>query len=90
MQAVTQGLEAAINSYVSNALSLAAEPNSDLGINNTYLDFLALTSPYEILEGIETLADHYLNKVLAVNTRLMTIEVSLLLLLLLLLFSYWC
>ncbi len=76
MQAMTQGLEAAINTYAQNALALAAEPVSALGINNTYLDLIALCGPYEILEGIETLANHLVSKAEAVNTRLMTIEVS--------------
>jgi len=76
MQAMTQGLEAAINTYAQNALSLAAEPVSALGINNTYLDLIALCGPYEILEGIETLANHLVSKAEAVSTRLMTIEVS--------------
>ena len=63
MQAMNQGLEAAINNYASNALSLAAEPASRLGINNTYLDFIALTSPYDVLDGITRLADYSIGKV---------------------------
>ncbi len=76
MQAMTQGLEAAINTYAQNALALAAEPVSALGINNTYLDLIARCGPYEVLEGIKTLATHLIGKAEAVNTRLMTIEVS--------------
>ena len=76
MQVMTQGLEAAINTYAQNALALAAEPVSALGINNTYLDLIARCGPYEVLEGIETLATHLMGKAEAVNTRLMTIEVS--------------
>ncbi len=76
VQAMTQGLEAAINTYAQNALALAAEPVSALGINNTHLDLIALCGPYDILEGIETLANHLVSKAEAVNTRLMTIEAS--------------
>ena len=72
---MTQGLEAAINTYAQNALALANEPTSALSINNTYLLFLALTSPYDVLEGIDTLAQYSIGRTEAVYTRLMTIEV---------------
>lgn len=72
---MNQGLEAAINTYAQNALALANVPTADLSINNTYLLFLALTSPYDVLEGIETLAQYSIGRTEAVYTQLMTIEV---------------
>ncbi|DBA94392.1 TPA: hypothetical protein ACH3X1_001997 [Trebouxia sp. C0004] len=88
--AMTQGLEAAINTYAQNALALAAEPLSALGINNTYLQLIARCGPYEIREGIETLANHLVGKAEAVNTQLMTIEVVVLIVLLVLVpLYYW-
>ena len=76
LQAVNQGLEAAINNYASAALALAAQPASDFSINNSYVLFIANEASTDIYEGIDTLANHMIAQVLAVNSRLETIEVS--------------
>ena len=76
LQAMNQGLAAAINSYASTALSLAVASPSDVSINNTYVTFIALLSPAEIQEGIEILADYLMAGVENVNNRMMLTEVG--------------
>lgn len=76
LQAVNQGLQAAINNYASDALALAAQPASELSINNSYVLFISSEASTDIYEGIDTLANHMIAQVSAVNSRLETIEVS--------------
>ena len=80
LQATNQGLEAAINVYASQALSLSAISEADFSINNTYVLFIVETSSTDIYEGINTLAKYTIAQAEAVNTRLMTIQVSIVLL----------
>lgn len=80
LQATNQGLEAAINTYASQALSLSAISEADFSINNTYVLFIVETSSTDIYEGITTLAKYSIAQAKAVNTRLMTIQVSIVLL----------
>lgn len=75
LQAVNQGLEAAINNFASAALALATQPASDFSINNSYVLFIASEASTDIYEGIDTLAKHMIAKVLAVNLRVEAIEV---------------
>lgn len=77
VQSVNQGLQAAINTYVSAALALAAQPVSGFSINNSYVLFIATESSTDIFEGIDTLADHMASQVKAQISRLQTIEVYL-------------
>lgn len=76
-QVLNQGLQAAINNYASAALALAAQPDSALSINNSYVLFIASQGATEIYEGIDTLAQYMIAQVAAINSRVETIEVSL-------------
>ena len=77
LQAVNQGLEAAINNYASAALALAEQPVSDVSINNSYVLFISAEASTDIYEGIDTLANHMIAQVSAINSRVETIEVRL-------------
>ena len=77
LQAVNQGLEAAINNYASAALALASQPASDFSINNSYVLFITSEASTDIYEGIDTLANHMVAQVSAVTSRVETIEVRL-------------
>ncbi len=78
LQATNQGLEALLNTYASSALALAALPVADISINNSNVLFIAVASSTDVYEGIDTLANHALDKVLATNTSLVSVQVSLL------------
>lgn len=75
MQSVNQGLQAAINTYASAALALAAQPVSGYNVNNSYALFIFSESTTDIYEGIDTLANHLASKVKAQISQLQTIEV---------------
>ena len=77
MQSVNQGLQAAINTYASAALALAAQPVSGFSINNSYVLFISSESSTDIYEGIDTLANHMASVVRSQISRLQTIEVYL-------------
>ena len=77
LQATNQGLEALINTYASSALALAALPVADISINNSNVLFIAVTSSTDVYEGVDTLSNHALDKVLATNTSLVTVQVGL-------------
>ena len=77
LQATNQGLEALLNTYASSALALAALPAADISINNSNVLFIAVASSTDVYEGIDTLATHALDKVVATNTSLVTVQVGL-------------
>ena len=72
---MNQGLQAAINTYASAALALAAQPVSAFSINNSYVLFISIQSTTEIYEGIDTLAHYMIAQVTAINSRVKTVEV---------------
>lgn len=74
---MNQGLEAAISNYASAALALAEQPVSDFSINNSYVQFIAAEASTDIYEGIDTLANHMIARVLATTSHLATVEVRL-------------
>lgn len=76
VQSVNQGLQAAINTYVSAALALAAQPVSGFSINNSYVLFISSESSTDIYDGIDTLANHMASQVSDQIKRLQTIEVN--------------
>ena len=76
VQATNQGLEAAVNTFASTALSLAVLPATDFSINNSYVLQIVSTCSTDIYEGIDTIANHVLDQVTTANNSLMTIQVG--------------
>lgn len=74
----TQGLDTAVKSYIEEARLLLAEPDSEVSINNTHLNYVWAVGKNDLGGGLETLLALAYEDTLALIDEAQTIQIILL------------